>query len=155
MGLDIRAVSQAVRLPYLERSDRQYVTITPEELNAYPAQSDGLLPGHYRVQQHLRFTAAPGYDGTYNELVEMLAAIGPGATVEAVEANPAAFAGAPFIELIAFSDHMGVIGPQTSRKLAADFARHLEWVPPEWHALYAQFYQAFTLAADAGFVQFC
>ncbi len=155
MGLVIQAVRQAVRNPAGQPGDPRLITITPDEVREYPTHADEIQPGYYRVQAQHWFTAAPGYDGTYHTLIQVLADIGIGSTPEAIEADPAAFTGAPFVELITFSDHQGIIGPVTSRKLAADFAAHAPWVPDEWRALYGQFHTAFTLAADAGFVQFC
>lgn len=72
MGLDIRAVSQAVRCVDRTPANPSYATSTEDDVREYPAQADGLPPGYYRVQGQQWFTAAPGYDGTYNELVQVL-----------------------------------------------------------------------------------
>jgi hypothetical protein len=78
------------------------------------------------------------------------------------------FAGKPFVELICFSDCEGSIGPETSAKLAKDFADYeeqaREWAKDryaDWHdefdwwfSKYENFKRAFELAAQGGFVMF-
>jgi len=64
--------------------------------------------------------------------------------------------GAPFIELVYFSDCEGTIGPVVSAKLAKDFddfAGKLEGDARQLH-VYEQFRKGFHLAADGGAVKF-
>jgi hypothetical protein len=75
--------------------------------------------------------------------------------------NEAKYSGAPFYELINFSDCEGIIGPVVAKKLAADFASH-QWKADHfgqdengWYARkYADWRKAFELAADDGFILF-
>lgn len=75
--------------------------------------------------------------------------------------------GAPFVELIDFPDNEGVIGPETSAKLLADFEEHearvLEVAKSRikeqseleyFTEIYGEFKAAFGLAAANGFVMF-
>jgi hypothetical protein len=64
----------------------------------------------------------------------------------------------PFVELINFSDCEGVIGPETSAKLAQDFAAFQEKAdahPDDWFRdRYALWRKAFEMASDNGAVAF-
>lgn len=64
----------------------------------------------------------------------------------------------PFWELINFSDCEGVIGPETSKKLAQDFADHQSKADAhqdEWFRdRYADWRKAFEMASDDGAVSF-
>lgn len=65
-----------------------------------------------------------------------------------------------FEELINFSDCEGTIGPNISRKLAADFARFQKHADQRqgdgtmFTAKYAEWRKAFEIASDEGFVWF-
>jgi len=64
---------------------------------------------------------------------------------------------APFLELINFPDHEGTLGPQTSAKLAQDFARFAVDARQDtkWFAkIYSSFHLAFASAAWTGAVEF-
>jgi hypothetical protein len=80
--------------------------------------------------------------------------------------NYAEFKGNPFMELIAFSDCGGTIGPASSAKLAKDFTDHREAVLEKarselggdlsaWFCdRYDDWQRAFATAAQGGFVMF-
>lgn len=64
----------------------------------------------------------------------------------------------PFAELINFSDCEGTIGPVVAKKLAADFAEYQSKADAheseQFRSFYAALSEAFTLAAEDGFVVF-
>lgn len=116
-------------------------------------QHDGMTEGVYEVsgaEYGFRAGSYGGYNGWRAALARLI-----GTTDEAIWADPKL---APFVELIHFSDCEGFIGPQTSAKLAKDFA---EWDERAAEALdqwelrvYRSFTKAFRLASADGAVQF-
>lgn len=113
-------------------------------------QADGLVSGgYYRVSgQSVSFCAGSyaNYGAWRSHLAQM------------AEDGPSAFE-----ELINFSDCCGVIGPQTSAKLAADFAAwqgraeayaRLNPVVAFWIEKYNDWRAAFEIAAHGGYVDF-
>ena len=81
-------------------------------------QHDGMLQGFYRPSGKVDSLSATysGYARWRATLARML-----GTTAEAIWGDPRP---GPFVELIDFADHAGVIGPRTAAKLARDFAEH-------------------------------
>jgi len=68
--------------------------------------------------------------------------------------------GIPFVELLHFSDCEGFIGPNTSKKLHADFlewdekAKSFEGEDSRFYSLYKNWTKAFEVASDGGSVMF-
>lgn len=64
----------------------------------------------------------------------------------------------PFWELINFSDCEGIIGPEVSAKLAADFAKFDDAAKavetPWFYECYQKWREAFEMASDSGAVRF-
>jgi hypothetical protein len=180
VGLDILAVSQAaphfLGPPDPEDAggpgglDDEYLTIAAQDAGE---RMDGYAPGYYRVRgEQVRFRAGSytGYNGWRRHLCRMALGVEP----ETVWTDPERYQGQPFVELIDFSDCEGCIGPLTSKKLAGDFAAHAaraaayarehgagrpaasepDVVQPWWLEAYGKWQEAFTLAADQGFVLF-
>lgn len=124
----------------------------------------------YHAEDHYGFLAG-SYSG-YNEWRDELANLAgyPGAPHPSPrrlgEQSHAAYVwehyedlrGKPFVELIHFSDCEGVIGPETSAKLARDFAAFQEKAdqhPDEYfRRKYNDWRKAFEMAADNGAVMF-
>lgn len=173
MGLDITACSH---LEFIEGTT-DIDSLTDEQLEddaelVYDSgfnRLDGHPQGLYRragASESTSFRA--GSYGTYNGWRSDLSRMALGVRPEEVWADPEAFTGKPFVELISFSDCEGAIGPETSAKLAKDFADHeeraKEWAEEryaDWHdefdwwfSKYKHFKRAFELAAQDGFVIF-
>lgn len=125
-------------------------------------QHDGMPEGIYNYlgkPYGFRAGSYGGYNAWRSELARLI-----GTTDEEIWRNPQP---GPFVELIHFSDCEGFMGPQTSKKLAADFdaweERAAKHVPGSgWGAADAKWFidayrrwsKAFHLAADGGAVQF-
>lgn len=163
MGLDVEAGRRARLVADIE--DERWEGV----LRLYPGESlfaeraDGLPEGVYECAGHLRFRAG-SYSG-YNRFRDRLARLAHGVSAETIWNARAEYRGSAFYEVIDFSDCEGAIGPQTSRKLAADFAEWRERAAEAWSSgephddydlrTYDLFARAFALAADEGAVQFC
>lgn len=164
MGLDISAYSQAEwlggRKPETS-NDWDYVynedLIWVQCWGPYEAQFEGLTEGLYKVNGTSTGFRAGSYSG-YNIWREQLSKAILGVDPLVVWNNLDNFKGAPFVELINFSDCEGYIGPIVSTKLLADFKQH--WT--DFSALadtysgakYNDWLEGFELAADNGFVEF-
>ena len=162
MGLDITAVSQAVKtdLTFEQYDEDSALWDTHEHIweeTDFPARADGLPAGVYRVDGETLGFRAGSYGG-YNAWRDTLSRTMLGVSAETVWANRQGYQEAPFYPLIDFSNCEGVIGPQTSALLARAFARFAAKaaaVPDDyWREKYALWHRAFTLAADHGFVRF-
>jgi hypothetical protein len=156
MGLDITAYRGISPIsPPAQEGDLYFYVNTD-----FKDQADEIKPGHYSARgPEYRFRAG-SYSG-YNQWREFLASL-VGTSDVNIWMNPAP---GPFVELIAFSDCEGLIGPITSAKLAKDFRLHLQdainrsayFDPeyPDWFiSVYRDFMLAFELASDAGCVEF-
>lgn len=161
MGLDITAVSQAVKT---DLTDGQYEDLDDYRSHArvwiepcFAERANDLTDGIYRIEGQRQDFRAGSYGG-YNQWRDTLSRVMLDVPAETVWEHRADYQEAPFYPLIDFSDCEGVIGPQTCALLAYDFARFADkaaTVPDDyWRQKYALWQQAFTLAADHGFVKF-
>jgi hypothetical protein len=162
MGLDIYAYRQIRRVECTSAEDEcahEHLWVNPE----FPAQADSIEGGCYKVEEHFHFRA--GSYGGYNAWRERLSRLSHGMEPQLIWDNSQDFEGASFVELINFSDCEGVIGPETSAKLAKDFAawdQHANsasddefGTSDDWfYRLYQSWRRAFEMAADHGAVQF-
>lgn len=162
MGLDITAYEKVT----LIRADEPGVDWDEEDgtdqlySTHWPERADGLVDGVYRYGGEVLGFRAGSYSG-YNRWREDLAKL-LGTTPEKVWSDPKP---GPFLELIAFADNEGVIGPVTSAKLARDFAEYAgkaetfaATLPlsdgPYWLGKYRSWQRAFEIAAKGGAVKF-
>ena len=131
MGLD---VSYFERVEFVKDSaDREYDGYDEGLRRLYPfpdnaelaTRADGLASGWYRIEGESGDFLAGSYNG-YNRWREQLAKMAHNATPEEIWKDQEAWRGKAFFELIHFADNEGCIGPQTSAKLARDFAEHQE-----------------------------
>lgn len=154
MGLDISYYRTVTRRgDYPESGDYDYDAL----VHIYPnphfvAQADGLTDGLYSFTDAGGFRA--GSYGGYNDWRRRLADLAGYSDEEAFAG--AAPAESAFLPLVNFSDCEGVIGADTSKRLAADFARFADAVADNgWFAeLYRAWRIAFETAADGGAVLF-
>lgn len=170
MGLDVTAYSRVVLLEVIEDVDawetKYYDADDPDRMTYVyddPDFRDRLPPivadGAYRIDGEVIDFRAGSYGG-YNEWRNQLARLALGVEADQVWADPDAYVGKPFYELIDFSDCEGVIGTDACTRLAADFAAFQDRVDTHTHAddwfreKYRQWHAAFALAADGGFVSF-
>lgn len=82
--------------------------------------------------------------------------------IDSLWASPQDYAGKPFVLLCNFSDCDGVIGPDTAKILAGEFAQHktefhrkAAEADPYFAEVYDNFLNAFMVASDGGLVAFC
>lgn len=158
MGLDIQAFASAD--PWAD---------APEDLGTdlyvnpdFPTRADGLVTGKYITGDSFNFRAGSysGYNAWRREMARLVET-----TPEALwELDPAEKSDVPFYELIHFADNEGVIGPETSAKLAKDFGALRDKAqdfepsegPKDWFLRnYEYFAFAFFLASKSGAVRFC
>lgn len=145
-----------------ELPDLPVYVIGPE----FPERLDGYVEGIYKFEGDT-FLFEVGSYSRYNDWRAQLSRFALDVEPEFVWANPAAFMGKPFVEIVNFSDNEGAIGPKTSQKLAENFAAHSEnfrrfiTINVEdsemavWFVeLYDNLRRAFELASDEGFVVF-
>lgn len=163
MGLDIVAYRNLAPAPDVtidddgEPSDVDAVVIHQPTLDFseghWPGRAEGIAAGAYRASEDYDFRA--GSYGGYNNWRRQLADLAGWQSVEAVWDNKPK---GPFVELIDFADNEGVIGPVVSAKLAKDFAdfqAKADGHPDDWfRTKYADWRQAFEMAADNGAVDF-
>lgn len=164
MGLDITVYSFVRLRPDLNQESYDWQDDSLRELYVnpdFPAQADGLVSGVYEAEKAFGFRA--GSYGSYSAWREQLARLAQYAPVATDERLPHSYGAwnadhGPFWELINFSDCEGVIGPQTSAKLAADFSawdqRAKEQMDSYVYDLYKSWRQAFETAAGNGAVAF-
>jgi hypothetical protein len=127
--------------------------------------ADGLQDDRvYEYDEYVHVRA--GSYGGYSRWRYMLCEMALGVQPDIVWANPERFKGAPFFELINFSDCEGTIGCETAQKLFHDFMsnrdRALAYskrLPPGheaeyWLDKYGEWMKAFELASKDGCVDF-
>lgn len=139
----------------------------------FPERADGVEDGGvYRYAESFHFNA--GAYSSYNRWRESLARLAGYPAIEyrrnsrvPPELSRAAAAwrglcdGAPFVDLVNFSDCEGVIGPVASQRLFADFETHKEKAAAfqfgdyDFFSIYKKFLTAFALASYGGAVVFC
>lgn len=177
MGLDITAYRQLKKIDCVFDEDGEPIDPTTREpleecyLRAwvnpdFPGRADDIEDkGVYLSEDSFGFRA--GSYGGYNHWRRTLAELAGypaapftrfGTTEMRHDAGAWAADSGPFWELINFSDCEGVIGATASAKLAADFAAHQDkadaHADERFRAKYAEFRQAFEMAADGGAVEF-
>lgn len=163
MGLDVSAYSylEFVR-PLGGGDDEDEDLVRIYGVRGLPDRLDGQPQGYYRrlpESDDFYFSAGSysGYNWWRAELSRFALKVEPGSVWGTGEQR---FRGEPFVELINFSDCEGAIGPETSRKLAADFEAWHERAVAHSEKLGGQFWlpyfenwrKAFALAAGSGFV---
>jgi hypothetical protein len=172
MGLDITAYS---KLTYHSKDKGEdellggFVRIYPQPGAHLNVRLDDRKPGVYKEERgSRRFGFRAGSYTGYGEWRELLCQYVHEVKIEEVWEHTKKWAGKPFIELIDFPDNEGTIGPETSAKLAKDFADWDERLKEKsgkapaggfdqgnwWHMRYKDWRKAFELAADGGFVTF-
>jgi hypothetical protein len=180
MGLDIRAFERLIPvadhlmacrngLPeeWCENEDHLVAYAYPE----FPLSFGSVLEtGRCYTAEGGTMGFHAGSYGGYNRWRDGLARFALGVPAVAVFGHPERYAEAPFVLLINFADNEGMIGPDASKLLAADFAEHRDryaehvtsQCPPSEgqdqreHSLqrYADWEQAFELASHGGAVVF-
>lgn len=157
MGLDITAHRQMYAVECADpESGEAYeddvftVWINPD----FPGRANGIPDGRaFKAAESFDFRA--GSYGGYSAWRDMLSLLALNKPAPAVWAMPE---DGPFVELIHFSDCEGVIGPDVSCKLAADFARYQTIADTHRDAYfrekYAAWRKAFEMASDNGCVCF-
>ena len=168
MGLDVRAY-RSVELVTTDTEKGYALDEQGEEvIHLYPAEDfaarmDRLVPGFYRASRDESFGFRAGSYIWYGSWREWLAnQVGASFWARTAMAwahhptLPAIRPGQPFYELIDFSDCEGCIGPETSKKLAKDFAEQADKVKGDevQMRIYRNFQQAFELASNGGAVDF-
>ncbi len=154
MGLDISYYSKVKRVGDCpEDGDFDYDALAHLYQNPdFRAQADGITDGLYGYEGGDGFRAG-GYGG-YNAWRRWLAEQAGYVDDDAFDGRVPA--DAPFLPLVNFSDCEGVIGAETSKRLAADFAAFADKVTgePSYIAKFHQWKRAFEIAADDGAVAF-
>lgn len=135
----------------------------------FPGREDRLEDRRCYSAESSEYFYAAGYAhyGSWREMLAKLAGypavdfdkFGDGRLEKRHAAGAWGAGSGPFWELIQFSDCEGIIGPETSKKLADDFARFQEradQIGDVWFlGLYAKFRKAFETASENGAVEFC
>lgn len=143
MGLDVIGMRG---LTPSDEDDGVYI----QPCEPFTDRADGLTPGWYTAEKIYHFRAG-SYTSYYYWRSDLCrAAIG----VSPTDIWSGDVTDGPFIELINFSDCEGVIGPETSSKLAKDFrdCRNLMPNDPDFMRVYDNFHKAFEMAAQNGAV---
>jgi hypothetical protein len=165
MGLDVTWYRGCTPAPDADPNDWENVaraSVVPE----FASRADGIEHGALFTFEKSGGFRAGSYSG-YNEWREGLAKLAGYPALEIAGDDlrkphcRAAWAGeveegAPFFPLVDFSDCEVTIGPQTSARLAKDFADHQAKAGERgWFAeQYAKWRNAFEQAAHGGFVDF-
>lgn len=172
MGLDITAYRKAElidTLPDTEAWEEKYYWpgnftktcfIYPPYVHDFhfAEWAKGLVAGGvYRYEEEFDFRAGSysGYNVWRAQLCQMALGVGPGVLWE----NPLYYRNHPFYRLINFSDCEGLINAEFSAGLAKDFAAfqdHADHMQDDGYFAqkYADWREAFEMAADGGFVYF-
>jgi hypothetical protein len=171
MGLDISAYRQLTKVRPLFASEKENYEVEDETENSvafynlndedFPKQPEGIESFTlYEAAEEMGFRAGSysGYNSWRNELAKVA---GFKSDQDAWEHGKF---GDPFYEVINFTDCDGVIGPKFAAKLAKDFADNQEraeahaktlGTDAEWFiGKYAEWREAFEMAADNGAVRF-
>lgn len=131
MGLDVSVVmgiGKRIRAKVSEEDDdydtRVHLYVAAPEWEARLAPfKPGVYTCEARYEHGFRAGSYSGYNAFRMQLCRTAHKVGP----EAIWADTSGvYDGKPFVELINFSDCEGFIGPDVSRKLAADFKTHRE-----------------------------
>lgn len=129
--------------------------------NGFTASMAGLLPGRCYLASGERFGWRAGSYGGYNTFRALLSNAAIGVSPEKVWRDPVAYQGAPFFELVNFSDCEGQIGPQACEALHADFTEHIDKLREAFGSADGYYQEklddwvrAFTIAAPHGLVDF-
>jgi hypothetical protein len=176
MGLDITAYRQISKMTGVRYEDGEVLDEATGEYadcdlvafvnKSFPGRNDNVEDGQaYRSEERFGFRA--GAYSSYNRWRDELARISGwplgsyhqyGKDWDSYAASAWEATSGPFWEMINFSDCEGVIGPETSKKLAADFAAFdaaAKTVPePRFYEVYSEFRKAFEMASDDGAVRF-
>ena len=176
MGLDITAYSKLKKLDVLFNSDGEPVDpVTREPVDQYyrvrenkdfPGRADGLEDGACYSYDESEYVFARSYAGyaVWRETLARLAGYPLYSFINALgvqENSRAASAwhgkvpdGAPFVELVNFSNCEGVIGPVVAAKLLRDFVefddRAKDIVDDRFYVGYRQLKRGLELASDGG-----
>ena len=180
MGLDITAYSKLKKLDVLFNSDGEPVDpVTREPVEDYykvranhdfSGRADGLEDGacySYAESEHVFARSYSGYN-VWRETLARLAGyqlysfLNTFGVQENSHSASAFFGnvpdGAPFVELVNFSDCEGVIGPVVAAKLLRDFVefddRAKAIVDDRFYVGYCQLKRGLELAADGGALVF-
>lgn len=155
MGLDINAyrncklVSDGAKgFPTGDNTAWPYVN------PSFPQRADAILHHHwYKYEDKTRFCA-----GTYDAYGEWRTELARLAGYAKEDSWNGTITSGPFYELINFADNEGIIGAETSAKLAADFAAHeaeaQQKMEPYDFDRYQRWKQAFEIASQNGMVEF-
>jgi hypothetical protein len=177
MGLDITAYRQISKMSGIvfdadgEPIDAETRKYAEYDLLAYinddfPGRNDGIEnKTPYSAEDSFGFRA--GSYGSYNRWRDELAKLSGwplssyeqyGKNWESYSASAWKVTSGSFWEIINFSDCEGVIGPETSKKLAADLAAFDDAAKasdyPNFYHIYSEFRKAFEMASDNGAVRF-
>lgn len=178
MGLDISAYKNAVNInaEVFDADGDPIDPVTREALDYdiriyvnpdFPGREDGLVDrAYYKVDFSDRVDGRWGYsryNGLRNELAKLAGY--PMGQYEQYGTKHDSHCVAcwngeqgPFAEIINFSDCEGVIGPMTSKKLAADFEKLQDKADAHESEAFRDFYatmrRAFEVASQNGFVSF-
>jgi hypothetical protein len=158
MGLDVTALSKVTlvategELDEMYDQGYEYAWINRD----FADRADGRESGFYSYGERLSFPA--GSYSSYNAFRDWLSQTMLGVPAATVWDNTDAYEHAPFFELIHFADNEGIIGPGPAKRLAAAFIDFDEKAQAEggdfFYESYANWTQAFKLAADDGLVEF-
>jgi hypothetical protein len=159
MGLDVTALRKVKFISadgeYDDMTDQGYEWIGRTNRD-WLDRADGRTNGYYSYEERLDFPA--GSYSSYNAFRDWLSQTMLGVPAATVWDNTDAYEHAPFFELIHFADNEGVIGPGPAKRLAAAFIDFDEKAQAEggdfFYESYANWTQAFKLAADDGLVEF-
>jgi hypothetical protein len=180
MGLDITAYSKMKKLDVLFNNDGEPVdpvTLEPVEdyykVRAYhdfSGRADGLEDGacySYAESEHVFARSYSGYS-VWRETLAKLAGYPLYSFINALGVQKNSYAasswhgnvpdGAPFVELVNFSDCEGCIGPVVAAKLLRDFVefddRAKAIVDDRFYVGYCQLKRGLELASDGGALEF-
>lgn len=128
MGLDIIAVSKAIRVPCRWKNATEEEVLACDEFHttvgAVYRRKDGMPRGCYVLDKAGReFGFRAGSSSSFGLWRNNLSWFALGVTAEEVWEHPRRYRGKPFVELIDFPDSVGhAIASATAAKLHADFA---------------------------------
>lgn len=157
MGLDINAYGRCTPIGVTFDAHgevEQPRTVKPYVNPDFPAQADGIISNIW-YQYETCMTFGAGSYPSYGAWRRELAKIGGYDQKDVWEGR---IAEGPFVELVNFADNEGVLGPETSAKLARDFEDRMErarnMMDGDDFRLYGKWLKALTMAADGGLINF-